>query len=68
MKKLNNAEVKAIRQMKASKTNKASVGSLRFVLRNSPYREKEYKLFSFDIDDPGKERTSFISWEDYERI
>lgn len=64
MKKLNNAEIKAIQQMKAGKTNKASVGSLRFMLRNSPYREKEYELFSFDRENPYKtERRTYISWK-----
>lgn len=69
MKKLSNAEIKAIRQMKAGKTNKASVGSLRFMLRNSPYREKEYELFSFDHENPYKtERRTYISWKEFDEV
>lgn len=69
MKKLNNAEIKAIQQMKAGKTNKASVGSLRFMLRNSPYREKEYELFSFDRENPYKtERRTYISWKEFDEV
>lgn len=69
MKKLSNAEIKAVQQMKAGKTNKASVGSLRFMLRNSPYREKEYELFSFDHENPHKtERRAYISWKEFDEV
>lgn len=69
MKKLNNAEIKAIQQMKANRTGWANVGSLRFMLRNSPYREKEYELFSFDRENPCKtERRTYISWKEFYEV
>lgn len=69
MKKLSNAEIKAIRQMKANRTGWANVGSLRFMLRNSPYREKEYELFSFDRENPCKtERRTYISWKEFDEV
>lgn len=69
MKKLSNAEIKAIRQMKANRTSLASVGSLRFALHESPRREKEYVLFSFDHDNPYKtERRTYISWKEFDEV
>lgn len=69
MKKLNNAEIKAIQQMKENRTGWANVGSLRFMLRNSPYREKEYELFSFDRENPCKtERRTYISWKEFDEV
>lgn len=69
MKKLNNAEIKAIQQMKANRTGWANVGSLRFMLKNSPYREKEYELFSFDRENPCKtERRTYISWKEFDEV
>lgn len=65
--KMTNAEVQAIRQMKANRTSRASVGSLRFALRESPRCEKEYLLFSFDHDNPYKtERRTYISWKEFD--
>lgn len=67
--KMTNAEIQAIRQMKANRTSRASIGSLRFVLRESPRREKEYLLFSFDHNNPYKtERRTYISWKEFDEV
>lgn len=67
--KMNVAEIEAIRRMKATKTSQTMVGTYKFKLQCSPRKEKEYKLLSFDASNPyGDVNTSYISWEDFNKI